>query len=421
MTIQFNSEQTEALTKLSNFDNIYILKGYAGTGKTTVITQWAQDTLRAHTEDDTSPRIVLTAPTNKATGVLRDKARDIGLPIDVLTIHSLLGLKMVWRNDKQVLQQDKYASETFDDYDIVIIDECSMLDKELMNYIIVAQERANNKIIFMGDPCQLPPIGEPESESFQASSALSELTEVMRQARGNKIAELALYLRECILTRPRQYPVRLFEFIDDKHIFHATASNYEDQILSAFVDKGEEQDIRLVAWTNKVVDEWNNKIRDRVYGLDREEWTKGEAIVTLAPVIETVEKRIVFTTDTLLTIERKPKDSVRLGIPCWMLWCKSQRIYVPKKDSDKEFLAKKNELLAVAKADKKKWSKFYEFMEAFAKVRPAHSITVHRSQGSTFDDVYVSYQNILSNPNRKESLQCLYVAATRPRSRLFLI
>ena len=424
MTFQLNPEQEDTLVSLSNFDDAYVLKGYAGTGKTTVITRWVEQ-IRKKPNDWPEgkffrvPKIVLTAPTNKAVGVLKDFAREIRLPVDTSTIHSLLSLKMKWDKAEQVLVKDERGDDTFGEYDYVVVDECSMLDTELMGYIRDALDQHNNKIVFMGDPCQLPPIGEPESKSFNESEDKSELVQVMRQTGKNPIPKLALYLREIILEGPHHYPNKIFQFVDDKHIMHWPLSTYEDEILEEFV--GDVQDIRHVAWTNRVVNLWNDKIRDRIYGFDREEWTQGERIVTTAPVIDRAESRIVFTTDTLLTIQREPELTEHLGVPCWLLWCRNARILVPTKDSSKAFNEKKNELLREAKQDRKLWWKFYEFMESFAYVKPAHSLTVHRSQGSTFDDVYVSYQNILANPNRRESLQCLYVAITRPRSRLILV
>ncbi len=424
---KLNSEQTETLDRLSEFENVYVLKGYAGTGKTTVITRWVKS-IRTRPVDLSpgafwyAPSIVLTAPTNKATGVLRDKAEEIKLPVDVCTIHSLLSLKMKWIKSEQVLVKDSYGEDSFGDYDYVVIDEASMLGKEMMEYIEDAMDAHSNvKVIFMGDPCQLPPIGEIESESFNSSEDLSELTQVMRQAGGNPIQDLALYLRGLILDRKNVYPSELFRFVDDRHIFHWPVISFEAEILKAFATKEGDQDIRHVAWTNRVVDLWNDKIRDEIYGFDREEWTKGEALVTTAPIMDQGEGSVVFTTDTLLTIQRLPIQVERLEIPCWELWCRNRKIYVPVRGHGALFQTRKKELLEAAKQDRKQWHKFYRFMEAFAQVKPAHSLTVHRSQGSTFDDMYVSYSNILQNPSRRESLQCLYVAITRPSGRLFLV
>lgn len=431
MKFQLNEEQALAFDQLSDFTDCYVLKGYAGTGKTTVITRWVEMVRKrpkdlAPDEFWRAPTIVLTAPTNKAAGVLRKMAKEINLPVDVSTIHSLLSLKMVWRKDVQVLEQDRYGDDTFGDYTHVVVDECSMLDKEMMNYIRAAQESHSNKIVFMGDPCQLPPISEPGSESFEESEEKMELVQVMRQAKDNPILDLTFYLRTLILETPRQYPADLLAFVDNKHILHLPVAAQENNILDAFAQAEEnELDIRHVAWTNKVVDAWNNQIRDRIYGFDREEWVKGEMIITRAPVMRGKGelKEIIFTTDTLLTIKSEPIKAMHKNIPCWRFMCNGHWLYVPEQsdEANKTFAEEKDSLLRAAKANRRDWWKFYDFIEAFAQVKPAHSLTVHRSQGSTFDDVYVSYQNILANPNRKESLQCLYVAVTRPRSRLILV
>lgn len=411
--IRLSPQQDTAMVDLSGTQDYYCLKGYAGTGKTTVITYWIK-------EKKPKGKIVLTAPTNKAANVLRDKAREIRLPVDVRTIHSLLALKMQWQEDKQVLVPDNKGEDKFGDYAWVVVDECSMLNKELMAFICRAREFHKNKVIFMGDPCQLPPIGEKGSKAFDPPSQ-SELTDVMRQAKDSNILSLSIYLRKLILSERPSYPAKLFEFVDDKSVFYHPVSKYEEDILKAFVDAEDNKDIRHLAWTNAVVNTWNNRIRDRIYGFDREEWTEGEQIVTTSPVIDPYEGGILFTTDTLLEIEEEPVLTEREDVECWQLICKDQPLYVVTDTGQRQFLLTKKLKLAEAKADKKKWRDFYTFMETFSSVKPAHSLTVHRSQGSTFDDVYVSFANILANPNRKESLQCLYVAVTRPRSKLYLI
>lgn len=423
---KLNEGQEFTLSALSNFEDTYVLKGYAGTGKTTVITRWVRQIRQRPKDLDPkvfwrAPSIVLTAPTNKATSVLKEMANEIKLPVEVKTIHSLLCLKIRWQKDQQVLVKDDYADDMFGTFTHVVIDESSMLDSTLMKHIREAQKRAKNKVIFMGDPCQLPPIGEKESESFKESENISELTEVMRQSGRNNIPELALYLRELILRPAPSYPSRIFEFVDEKNIFHWPTAGYEDSILEAFADEDGTRDIRHIAWTNRVVDLWNDKIRDKVYGFDREEWTKGEEVVTTAPVLDRAENSIIFTTDTLLTIQREPEIVTHLDIECWKLYARNQPLLVPTKKGMRDFSRVKAIKLEEAKQDKRKWRFFYEFMEAFARIKPAFSMTTHRSQGSTFDEVFISYQNILQNPNRKESLQCLYVAITRPRQKLYLV
>jgi ATP-dependent exoDNAse (exonuclease V) alpha subunit len=54
-------------------------------------------------------------------------------------------------------------------------------------------------------------------------------------------------------------------------------------------------------------------------------------------------------------------------------------------------------------------------------IQPAHAITVHRSQGSTFQDVFLDMPSLLANPRRNECLQLIYVAVTRARGRLWVL
>lgn len=421
---KFTDEQELAIESLSNLgEDFYVLKGYAGTGKTTVITYWVQQMLKRPEDAPVfwrKPKIVLTAPTNKATNVLADKRADLGLPIETSTIHSLLKLKMKWKDDEQILVEDSQGEDTFGEYDYVIVDECSMINEELLAFICRAQKRAGNKVIFMGDPCQLPPINEKESRCFNVP-ANSELTQVVRQADGNPIVALSIYLRKLILETPH-YPRDIFKYVDDENIHYWPLAKYSDKILQNFYDAQESgRDIRHVAWTNKVVDSWNDHIRDKIYGFDREDWVDGEAIVTTAPVVDPFEEGIIYSTDTLLEINGQPEMDDYEGIPVWKIPVDRHILTVVAREGWIKYGEVKQHLIKEAKADRKKWRNFYEFMETFAHVKPAHSLTVHRSQGSTFEDVYVSFENILVNPRRKESLQCLYVAVTRPAKRLFLV
>ena len=87
-------QQQQAIDKLRSFltttESFFLLCGYAGTGKSTIVFQIIKELLSQ------SKRIALTAPTNKAVGILRKMAASQGIfGVDFLTIHQLLGLGMV--------------------------------------------------------------------------------------------------------------------------------------------------------------------------------------------------------------------------------------------------------------------------------------------------------------------------------------
>jgi exodeoxyribonuclease V len=145
-----------------------VLSGYAGTGKTTIARQIGY----------MFPKAAFCAYTGKAAHVLREK----GVP-NSQTIHSLL---------YKLQGKDKKGNPVFslknEGQGLVIIDEYSMLDKALINDILSRCRR----VLFLGDPAQLPPIkdGKIQLESNYM------LTEIHRQALDNPILKWAHKIRE---------------------------------------------------------------------------------------------------------------------------------------------------------------------------------------------------------------------------------
>ena len=150
---------------------VMVLEGWAGTGKTTLVS-------RLLLECD-HHRIAVVAPTNKAVRVLKEKLEAIGAPvaehgepndfreshrfgriaippygITCRSIHSLLGLRLKELDNGQHETRAEGES-TVRDYEIVVIDECSMLDDDLFQRVIL--ERGAARILFVGDSAQLPP------------------------------------------------------------------------------------------------------------------------------------------------------------------------------------------------------------------------------------------------------------------------
>ncbi len=112
----------------------FILKGYAGTGKTYLLHDFIRD---APTRN-----ITVTAPTHKAVGVANGDC----------TIHSYLNLRIKEVEDKQVLMPIGFADKIMRK-GTVVIDEASMISRELLHYVKEAQNAFDLKIIFVGDPC----------------------------------------------------------------------------------------------------------------------------------------------------------------------------------------------------------------------------------------------------------------------------
>ena len=186
--MQLTPEQEHAVSSAMNaieHEKRYVIKGYAGTGKTTSLIELVRRCQAS------GYNICLTAPTNKAVDVIRRKMRSAGIKVDVMTTFKLLGLAVGSSGGKKILKQGGPSSAK--KYRSIIIDECSMISDELLKYL----DRVCDSFVSIGDPAQLPPIGEVESGSFHAGQS-TELTTVIRQAEENPIISASMLIREMI-------------------------------------------------------------------------------------------------------------------------------------------------------------------------------------------------------------------------------
>lgn len=160
-----------------------LLLGPGGSGKTTTITN-AFDSLVKNNK--LNPKLVyFCAFTNKATCILRSMIKSNNFNFD--TVHKFLKLEPYIKKNKD----NDELKFTFDiqnlkdkKIQIVVIDECSIVDTSILNYLNIAQEYYNFKIIYLGDFWQLPPIGEDISPIFKYVSdnkiSVYKLKKIMR-------------------------------------------------------------------------------------------------------------------------------------------------------------------------------------------------------------------------------------------------
>lgn len=171
--IDFTDGQKQALNKVHKFlqssANFFLLAGYSGCGKTTIAENIANAT-----------KATLLAPTNAAVNRLQEK---IDNPLlDYMTIHSAL----FSASDKG--KNKFFVDKSLKPRGIYIVDECSMIDKYVLEVLIKQAVERHCKIIFMGDSFQLEPVGENphifDWENSYPDNFLShhkyELTEVKR-------------------------------------------------------------------------------------------------------------------------------------------------------------------------------------------------------------------------------------------------
>lgn len=415
-------QQSLALSSILDFlkssDTFFCLKGYAGTGKSFTISHLVS-LLPSNT------KIIFTAPTNKAVRVLRGFLKGH----KVITIHSLLGLVVKQKEGREILEAARESS--IDKYNIVIIDECSMITEQLMQLIELVTQAVPVKIIFMGDPAQLPPVNESISRSFNVPQSFT-LTEVIRQKGTSGILHLCSILRQNISA-----PLDLTTFSDvecyEQAEWYKRIFPYFDHgVFDANVDYA-----RVIAYKNATVDKINREIQRYRYPDLSDAFAQGEPIVFSSPVLGASlmhngncdviriggdpidDNTVIFPTETESIVYSCLKaPGLKFGLPYYQLKLTTStipEIHVLDPAAERAYQAELQNLRV-----KKYWSQFFALKNAFANVRCAYAMTAHKSQGSTFDNVFVHVTDILSNYQRDEARKCLYVACSRPRSSLIL-
>lgn len=426
--IRFNDEQLAAIGLMqeflepkeradlsldSNLDekprDFFLLSGAAGTGKTSCVTEVVREIADRRT-------IAFTAPTNKATKVLRETGcGDLG---PCATIFSLLGLKLETNGDVKQLAYNP-APTKLNDVDAVFVDEGSMVGERLYAEILKAQTESKIPFIFMGDPAQLPPVKELTSPIWSIP-AKAELTRVMRH--DNQILKLATHIRECIY-RPFQQ-IRLesnYAADGSEGVWKlAEAEFYRLLKLRAKLGEFTAGTTKAIAWRNVVVDKMNMVIRDEIMGPTPLPYEVSDRIIALSPC--TRDEVTLMHTDSEGVVERVTEDAHPWYSDLRVMQIRVRKdeggvvtLLVVHPDSVKEFNKQIKEHAA-----EKRWKKFWALKEAFHEIRSAYAITAHRSQGSTYQSTFVNFRDILINPNRPEALRCLYVACTRSKKELYL-
>ena len=392
----------------------FLLQGFAGTGKTFC--------LQALLEKFKG-RVIFTAPTNKATKVIRDTITTDDYRPECRTIYSLLGLRLEANGE---LKELKVPEDPIDlsEYKLIVVDEGSMINKLLLSHIETTAQDFNVKVLVMADFAQLPPVGE-QASATKGIPLTTSLTKVMRH--DNQILELVTRIRNVV-----DHPAPTVKLTTNNEsaegVWAEDKKALEARIMDAagrgmFSEPGK---AKAVAWRNVTVDRLNQIIRNKIFDQPQQPWLVDDRIILLEPA-KNLEGDPIASTDDEGRVVAVSVDFHPLfpEMKVWQLSVilddnKTISLRVLHEQSFRDFNTRVERLAAEARSDRKVWGKYWSFKEAFHKIRHAYAITAHRSQGSTYEEVYVDWRDILLNQNRQEAYRCLYVACSRPKKRLFL-
>lgn len=426
-------EQAEAVEKIiawyrGNNPDYYVLKGFAGTGKTYLMTYLAKSGLGPPPAKlnkiwcQIKPsQICFTAPTNKAVKVLRRYLNDAGLSeCHTATIYSLLGLSLQPNGEVKELSKPEEPVD-LSRYKLIVVDEASMVNKFLFEAIEDAFEEWGVPFLFIGDPAQLPPVGETSTPVWKIENQ-SLLTQVMRY--GDSMLDLATSIRKVV-----DHPCPSVKIVTNPPVFRFSKPEWYAQIV-ANLELFQSADAKCIAWRNITVNKYNSFIRAHIFGKQearQNTWLPTDKIVATS-MLKNLDDEIFMRTDEEATI-----IETALGkhprFPEFEIWNllvsdeQGRKVTIRTLTPEGQFHLNNrlNELSMEAKNGKRyKWREFWQLKEAFNEIRHSYAITSHRSQGSSYLKTFIDLEDIMLNRNRQEAFRSLYVSCTRQRQEIYI-
>jgi len=455
-----NEDQKKAFEKLRDYivdkdnDDIYVLKGWAGTGKTYCVSLLVRFILEVVHPNKKWYKVAVTGPTNKSVRVIKKTAGIKNPRVTFQTIHKMLGLtERITSDGKQEFVNQGDFIPPINTMKLLIIDEVSMLNDDLFHEIIKYRDQL--KIICMGDPAQIPPVGKPDCipfrEEFTEMYGIKtvELKKIMRQKEGNPIIETSVQIRSDLENPSIQLDNKTrtnekgegIEYVNlnGDNVKKEFNTNLEKYFKSKEFEENPEY-TKIIAWRNKTVSTMNFLVRRIIYGEEAIEnkILIGEKLIANNPIIES--EQIIFNTNDEFSVDAFEVKENRMkveGIEASLKYYetlvsylddedKKISIYIDilHEDSEMDFQRIANTLKRIAiekKGKDRSWIRYYDFLRKYADVSYAYAITAHKSQGSTYEYTFVLDDDINMNTNVVERNRIKYTAYTRSSKKLYVL
>lgn len=371
--------------------------------------------------------VVYTSPTNKATKVLRKTLGQSGSSCK--TIYSLLGIKMVAETEFLTLEFPKKPVD-IGIWNLIVVDESSMLSADLVEYIGEQTQRFGAKFLFVGDPAQLPPVGEKESPVWALPGKSYILEQVMRF--DNELLNLATHIRQQVQNFPN---VKLsmgasHSRVTTEGIWKLNREAWIRNLRAAAMVGlfSEVDNTKAIAWRNKTVRALNQTIRRVIHGDEamHSNWLVGDRILVMEPVqLGSVIVANIDDEGTIVERHVAPHSYyphlITYHVTIQFDEGSSLKLSLIHEDSDPELQIMLANLAEIARKEPHHWRSFWGLRNTFHRIRYGFALTAHRSQGSTFNTVFLDTTDVLCNTDEFEGLRCLYVGATRASQRLILL
>jgi len=453
-------EQVVAMNRLATFMSepagrkVFLLKGYAGTGKTLIISTLVRALARHH------KRVVLMAPTGRAAKVFSNTS---GFP--ACTIH-----KKIYRQksllDAGSFQLDRNVHE----HTLFLVDEASMISNEglsgsmfgsgrlLDDLISYVYSGVDCRLLMLGDQAQLPPVGEHESPGLSAQMLagydleVSEfcLENVMRQEQESGILFNATVLRNYTIDASFGTGFR-FKLDGFKDVVKISGSDLIETLNGCYSRDGIDETMVLCR-SNKRAIVYNNGIRNTI--LDREdELCRGDSIMIVKnnyywteqlaadEGVDSYSNLPSFIANGDIAVIRRVRrqrelygfrfedavlsfpdyDDLEMDVTLLLDTLYSEAPSLTHEESDKLFNNVMEDYAEIpGKKEKMKKLRENKFFNAL-QIKYAYAVTCHKAQGGQWKNIFIDQGYVTPDMQDEDYYRWLYTALTRATQTVYLV
>lgn len=447
---RITNDQTQAINSLLNFlldwrnDSCFLLRGYAGTGKTTLLGALVR-ALRQQ-----SVECVLLAPTGRAAKVL---ASATGFPAS--TIHR--EIYTISENSegqpRYMLRKNRHVNTLF------VVDEASMIGissddsfsrrkggllAELIEYV---RGGKNCKLLLSGDEAQLPPVGETESpalqehvlESYFAKVFQSTLRDVLRQEKESGILYFATQLRSLIENYTGAMPQ--FDVLLYPDFCAISPGDLVEKVQKSYGEVGQENTV-VISRSNKHAVLFNMTIRSAILGYEESltggdsvyacrnsyRWTKGMGNIPFIANGDMLRMHRVYNirqegdfsfADIDFALEDFP--NIEISATAMLNVLHSPTAALPRKDHEVLYAHRLEVLKEELGGAFSKRAVAEDPLLTALQLKHGYALTCHKSQGGQWAHVYIDIELFQNMARDVSLLRWLYTAITRATQRVTLV
>jgi len=456
---------------INGTNNCFLLKGYAGTGKTTLMKGIA------HLLSMNRTPFALMAPTGRAARVISQKT---GLPAYTIhkTIYSTNDVREYRIDNEDGTETFKFYFEltNSDDYEnyVFLVDESSMISdvysegeffrfgsgqllSDLFKFVGFNRAKNHSKIVFIGDPAQLPPVNSKISPALNINYLSSlphnikveefEMQDIVRQEKDSGILRNATNIRGSI-------NAGLYNKLDVSHNYQDVAEvkhkDLVDKYIEACADKIEDQTI-IVAYSNSSVSNYNKAIREHFFP-GQQQISKGDKIIVVQNnymheiallngefgVIESISSEVesrnipLKRKDGNIAVKIEFRDVIatfcditgnNYKVPCKIIenLLNSKKPNLDSEETQALYVdfVKRNERFKPNTPEFKEALKSDPYFNAL-RIKYGYAVTCHKAQGGEWDNVFIDFRSNIDYFN-EQYFRWAYTAITRGKTRVYTI